>query len=196
MHKLPIFGMLALLIVLFSSAKSNGLDPIYAIKGYALDFNIGLAIPEGNVTAIVKETGESNSTSFSDGYFEINLPSSLDYTKEKFTIGLFVNTTNKTSYSQIKLGYGKDASQTQNCTNKTWYFTGLAIDSDTGQMIGSGSVTISVRETKQINSTTFSNGNWDVTISPCLISGGVYTFNFLISSGNRQGIVNLKQVAK
>ena len=102
MHKLPIFAMLALLLVLFSSAKSDGLDPIYTMKGYILDFNTGLAMPEGNVTALVKETGESNSTGFSDGYFEINLPSTLDYAKEKFTIGLFINTTNKTSYSQIR----------------------------------------------------------------------------------------------
>jgi len=188
----------ALITVTFflNFAKSENIDPVYTIKGFVIDFMSGSLISDGNVTAIVKETGEKNSTNFYNGHFEINLSSILDYTQNRFTIGLFINSSDKTGYSQLRIGSGSNAEQTQTCSRKQWFFKGNAIDSQTGNTIDNGQITISIKDTNEINSTNFYNGAWSIILSPCLISGEIYRFQFYIEGSNKKGYMFLNQVAK
>jgi len=170
---------------------------IYSLKGYALDFTTGLRISSGTVTAMVRETGESNSNSFTNGYWTVDLQSHLDYAKNRFNVGIFVSSQDKKAgYYQVRLGSGDFASQSQACSRKQWHFRGRAIDSETGQFISSGRITVSVMNYKETNTTAFSNGEWDIYFSPCLISGEIYTFQFVVESGNRRSYKFLNQIAK
>jgi len=185
-------------ILIFSSylALANPDDPVYQIIGFAQDFETGLPISAGNVTAIVKETGEMNTSNIANGYFEVNLSSILDYTKNRFTIGLFLNTSNEEAgYSQLKIGRGSYSPQSQVCSEKLWHFSGRVVDSETGQLVD-GKVRVSVKGTSEVNSTNFSNGICDIYFSPCLVSGQIYTFEFFILSEDKKSYMFLDQVAK
>lgn len=178
---------LILLIFLFFLTTN---DPSYRISGNFLDFFSGEEL-SGNVSAIVVETGEKNIT-FSQGSFEIVLNSNLNYLENKFRIVIFANTSNKTGYSKLELGYGDFAQQTQSCTNKKYYFEGLALN-ENGNPIN-GKISIFVENEK--NSTEFYNGEWSIEISACLIPGEIYTFKFLIESEESKGLFYIKQVGK
>ncbi len=167
--------------------------PGYTIKGYALDFFSGNPITSGNAKAIIKESGENTLTSISDGYFEISLYTSLDYLQSSFTIGIFTNTSNKTGYSQLVVGFGSQAQQTQACSTEKYYFRGIAVD-EKGKPIESGKIKVGVEA--YTNSTQFSNGIWEIEISPCLIPGEVYNFKFLIEGSGKKGFFSLNQLAK
>jgi hypothetical protein len=170
---------------------------VYTIKGYTLDFMSGLPISSGNVTTIVKETGERSTNAFANGYWTVNLKSLQDYSQNRFTVGIYTSSADKkTGYRYIRLGHGSWVPQTQECSRKLWHFKGRAIDSETGQLINSGRITVSVRGTNEVNSTNFSNGIWEIDFSSCLISGELYTFQFNIIGDNKKGYMFLKQVAK
>ncbi|MEM5790699.1 MAG: hypothetical protein QXP77_01475 [Candidatus Aenigmatarchaeota archaeon] len=155
-----------------------------------MDFFSGEEL-DGNISAIVIETGEKNAT-FSQGGFEIVLNSNLNYLENKFRIVIFANTSNKTGYSNLELGYGNFAQQTQSCVNKKYYFEGLALD-ENGNPIN-GKINVFVENEK--NSTEFYNGEWSIEISACLIPGEIYTFKFLIESNESKGFFSIKQVGK
>jgi len=165
------------------------------IKGYVSYLDTGELVQSGTLTSIVKETGDRDSTSFSNGYFDFGFylpPSIID---KRFTLGIIINTSDKkTGYNQLMTS-GSSISQTQSCSIKQWYFQGNAIDPEIGQTM-SGQVAVSVRGTNYVNTTTFLNGRWGIHISPCLISGGLYTFQFSVVSGDRKTYMFLNQVAK
>jgi len=100
-------------------------------------------------------------------------------------------------YIQLIAGGGKFLSAVQTCSIKTWQFSGTAVDT-TGAPITSGNLTVSVEGELQTytNSTIFTNGVLDINISPCLISGNLYTFNFKIASGDKVSSLSINQVAK
>jgi hypothetical protein len=172
----------------------------YTIKGIALDSSTGEKILSGTATAIIKETGDRNSGTITDGSYTINLRTHLNTSINKFTVGIILNSTDgRIGYNYMTMGYGPFAEQTQTCSVNQWHFKGKAIDSSTGTVIDQGTVQVTVvNEAAKVytNTTTFSAGSWDIYISPCLISGGLYTFQFTISSGEKTINMFINQVAK
>jgi len=61
------------------------------------------------------------------------------------------------------------------CILKTIILSGVAIDTDTGQPINSGTVKISINENGDEFSTGFSNGVWRAEFNTCVITGKAYT---------------------
>ena len=61
------------------------------------------------------------------------------------------------------------------CILKTIVLSGVAIDTDTGQSINSGTVKISINENGDEFSTGFSNGAWRAEFNTCVITGKTYT---------------------
>jgi len=176
-----------LLIFLFFLLFS---DPSYKISGNFLEFFFGEEL-SGNVSGIIVETGERNTT-FSEGSFEVTLNSNLNYLENKFRIVIFVNDSNKTGYSQLEVGYGEKAPQSQSCIFKNYYFEGLALD-EKGKPLN-GRISIFVENEK--NSTEFYDGKWDIEISACLIPGEIYNFKFLLESNESKGFFSINQVGR
>jgi hypothetical protein len=59
-------------------------------------------------------------------------------------------------------------------STKTVNITGYAIDYSTGQAIFSGTIYVTVKETGELFSNTFTNGYWTIDLSACLNSGSRY----------------------
>jgi hypothetical protein len=166
------------------------------LKGNAFYVDTGNQIASGTVTYIIKETGDTDYVSFTNGYFE--LPCAFpDVPGKRVTVGIIVNSSdNKLGYVQLVAGGGSSTAQTQECSTKQWYFNGTATDASTGKQISQGNVSVSVMGTRYINTTYFLNGAWSINLSPCLISGQVYTFQFAISGENKLSVAFVNQVAK
>jgi len=171
----------------------------YSVRGVALHYDTGLPIDSGVVTGIIKETGEVGYASISpDGSFLLKFNSTINATQNKFTLSLITNSSdNKMGYVQIIAGGGQYMGSVQNCSMRQWRFTGVAVDTS-GAPINSGNLTVSVKGELQTytSSTTFNNGVLDITFSPCLIPGNIYTFVFRIVSGDKSSIISLNQIAK
>lgn len=169
----------------------------YDIQGFAYDSSTGLSISSGTVTAIIKENGDRNTTTITNGVYNANISTTLNFNQTKFTIGLIFTGEGKKGYSQIVIGNGAFVQQTQKCSTNQLHFTGIATDTSSGTTLVSGTVTTSVKDAiTYTNSTAFSSGTWDIYLSPCLISGGLYTFNFIIrSTDGRQSNLFVNQVA-
>lgn len=170
----------------------------YLAKGVVLDYETGLPVSGGVVTGIIKETGETSHSSIStDGSFILRFNTTVDTNKNKFTLSLVINSSdNKMGYAELVAGGGPFTASMQSCSIKLWHFTGRAIDPDTGNYVSSGTVTISVLGTTYTNSTSFSNGIWDIYISPCLVPGESYTFKFIVSYGDKSSSSFVEQIAK
>lgn len=170
----------------------------YSIMGVALYYDTGLPIESGVITGIIKETGEVGYATIADGLFLLKFNSTVNTTRNKFTVSLIINSSdNKMGYVQLVAGGGEFMSSVQTCSIKNWEFSGVAVDTS-GASINSGNLTVSVEGELQTytNSTTFSNGVLDISLSPCLISGNLYTFNFKISSGGKTSDLSINQIAK
>lgn len=171
----------------------------YTVQGIVLSYSTGLPIPSGTITGIIRETGERAYSSISgDGLFLLKFNTTVNSTVNKFTLSLIINgSDNRMGYVQLVAGSGEFVSGVQICSVKEWHFTGRAID-NSGVSISSGNVMISVQSEAETftNSTTFSNGIWDIYISPCLISGNLYTFQVTISSGDQISSLAINQIAK
>ncbi|TAL47275.1 hypothetical protein EPN87_03350 [archaeon] len=167
----------------------------YTFIGTALDSVTGNVIQSGNVTAIIREAGDSTTTTFTGGVYNISVNTYLIANQTKFHTGIIVTGTGKTGYNYLTVGNGPLAAQAASCTSKQWHFTGTALD-HAGQQISQGNVGVSVQGVTGSNSTSFSNGAWDIYFSPCLVSGGLYTFQFTISGDGKTGFLSSAQVAK
>jgi hypothetical protein len=167
------------------------------IEGRASDYFTGLPISNGTVTAIVKENGDRGFTTTNfDGSFNFCFYTSINPNKNSFTVGLIANSTDgKIGWNSFILGKGPRVEQTQVCSFRQIHFSGKAI-SPYG-IIDKGNVLVKVNSEKGIftNSTNFTNGIWDIYISPCLISGGLYTFDFIISSEDKISTLTIQQIA-
>ena len=169
----------------------------YDIRGSAYDSSTGTSIQSGSVTGIIKETGERFTGLITNGAYTLTIPTNVNLNQTRFTVGIILTGGGKQGYNQIIVGTGPFYPQTQKCSTNQLHFKGSAIDASSGTVIDSGTMTINVKEVKTYtNSTTVSNGVWDIYISPCLISGGLYTFNVLVaSSDGRQSNLFVNQVA-
>ncbi len=168
----------------------------YVIEGSPLDYFTGLSIDSGTVTAIVKETGEKTSISFTGGSYSFCLFTKVNLKRLSATVGVIINTTDsKVGWNSIVVGGGPLAEQTQQCSVRQLRFAGKAIT--TSGAIGQGAVSVRVDTEAgfSTNSTSFTNGSWEIRVSPCLMSGGLYTFNFAISGEGRTSFLNIRQVA-
>ena len=167
------------------------------ITGYSLYYNNGTLTKDATITSIVKETGDRRYSDFSNGYFNLGCYSPINHSTNKFTMGIIINSSDeKISYNQLIIGSGGFATQTQKCSTKRWHFQGQAIDSSSSSYIAQGNITAGIDGISGTNTTWFSNGIWDIYYSPCLISGEIYTFKFIITSGDRRSYMFLNQVAK
>ncbi len=183
-------------IVLFAIPMAKA-GNVVRISGFVLDAMTGTRITSGNVTAIVKETGDTNTTVITNGRFNFDLNSSLNIWNNKYIIGLFINSSeNKIGYASLTSGFGNYAQQTQSCSIKQWRFTGWVVDSE-GVRISSGNVSVSVNNGTLVrNTTAFTNGKWGIVFSPCLISGQTYDFQILLTTADKRAYTFIRQVAK
>lgn len=183
----------------FSNKLCCRTSRFYSVRGVALYYDTGLPIESGVITGIIKETGEIGYASISpDGSFLLKFNSTVNATQNKFTLSLIINSSdNKMGYVQMIAGGGEFMSALKTCSIKQWQFTGIAVDTS-GSPISSGNLTVSVEGELQTysNSTTFTGGVLDISFSPCLISGNLYTFNFKISSGGKTSSLSINQIAK
>lgn len=191
-----IFAVAFIAVILVVNKAVNAV--IYEIEGRVLDGSSGDVIPSGNATAIIMETGENGTAPIQGGNFDIDLDSALNHTLNRFTIGLVVNDSSKSGYNEMVIGSGNYADQQQSCRRQLWNFGGKAMDAQTGAVIDSGTVTISVDSTEspKTNSASFSNGDWSISFNPCLITGKIYTFQFIFENAGRRSHLFLRQVAR
>lgn len=190
--------LIAIFIVSFFAlayAVSAAIVVTYNINGVAIDSLTGAIIQSGTATATIQETGESGTITFANGNYTISLGSSLLANQTTFHVGLIITGTGKTGYDYLTIGNGPPATQTATCTTKQYHFTGNAFD-QSGNLISSGIISISVEGVPGTNSTTFSSGVWDIYISPCLISGGMYNFQFALSGSGNTALFSRQVVAK
>ncbi len=183
----------------FPGLQFRVLGVTYVINGKAFDSLTGATIQSGNVTAIVKETGDGVNATFSNGTYSVNLRTSLLTNETSFNVGIIVSGGGKSGYSEVYFGGGSLTSLTQSCATKLWHFNGTAIDPMTGAQIIVGNVGVNVKNSVGnifSNSTTFSNGVWDIYLMPCLVPGYVSTFEFVVSNNTRVGYFSVRQVAK
>jgi hypothetical protein len=169
---------------------------LYNLRGYAYDYSTGYSLSSATATLIVRETGDRNTGSVTNGFYNLSLGTCLNSNQTKFTVGLIFSNGVKKGFSQIVLGNGPFTTQTQQCSIQRLHFSGVAVDANSGIPVSSGTISVSVKDINTYtNSTTFSNGNWDIYIWPCLVSGGMYQFNFIIaSSDGRQSNLLLNQI--
>lgn len=188
---LAIAAILGILVLVTAAGNC------YLISGNAYDYFTGQPINNGTVTAIVKETGENVSTSFSGGSYSFCLYSKIDASKNSFTVGLIVNSTDhKVGWNTLVIGGGPLTPQNQTCSVRQIHFAGGAISAS--GPISQGTVGVSVDTEKGLttNSTSFTNGIWDIYISPCLVSGGLYTFYFNLAGDGKSTTLVIQQVAR
>jgi hypothetical protein len=167
----------------------------YNINGVAIDSTSGAVIQSGTVTAIIQESGDNGTVSFTNGNYTIPVRTFLLANQTTFHVGIIITGTGKTGYNYLTIGNGPPATQTATCTTKQWHFTGTALD-QSGNSISSSTISVSVEGVSGTNSTTFSNGVWDIYISPCLISGGLYNFQFALAGISNTALFSRQIVAK
>lgn len=184
--------------VTYPGLKFIVLGLTYKIEGIAQNFNTGEIIQSGTAIAIIKETGDRNTGNIDNGRYSIDLWTYLNSSKTKFTVGIVLNSSEGvTGWNSIIVGNGPFAPKTQKCSTRKWRFGGLAMDLITGNLIEKGTVTVRVSTEIESfsNSSSFVNGEWEVFIYPCLISGELYTFKITITSGGRSSVYFINQVA-
>lgn len=174
------------------------LTSVFTFVGRAFDALTGMVVGIGNLTAIVKETGDRAYGVIAGGSFTLDLNvSNFDPSARRYTVGVRINdTSGKSGAYQLVVGGGIPTTGNQQCSTNLWRFAGTATDIVGGERITSGTVTLSVREASFSNSTTFSGGTWEIYLNPCLISGELYTFDIRLTSGGSTGEMAIQQIAK
>lgn len=156
---------------------------------------------EGNVTVIVKESGQSVINYTTGGTFTTYIPSQIrNFQSDLVTLGIFVNTTDqRVGYSVVEINAGGNVISSPNCVSKQWHFNGTAVSSSTGSGIAAGNISVLVRNSAGnifSNSTGFNSRVWDIYLTPCLVPGQLSTFEFTITNGTATGYFSIRQVAK
>lgn len=175
---------------------------VYDIVGLALDRYTGLPISSGIVRGIVRETGDSNSTSINaDGTWRLMLESSEEIEDKTANIGIRVSGSGQTGDvlgSHVLLVRSDEGfTGVFPCTQQTWRFSGIAVDPSSGELSVAGNVQVNIRGEQFSNTTSFSGGVWEIYATPCLVSGDVYTFDLSMSdSSGNTGLITLNHVAK
>lgn len=128
-----------------------------------------------NVTVYIKSgstvLASRNTVSAFDGKFITSLTSNLDagnYTVNATAerLGVYGNCT-----TNIEIKFATNTS----CVNRTITVNGTAVHAGTGQLVSSGTVFLSILDQNAKNSASFSNGQFSVSVYPCLSLGQIYT---------------------
>lgn len=189
-----------------NSGRSNVTSPVFftvtgdtiVITGSSLYSSTGTRISSGTITGTILETGDSNSTSVGGQDWSLAISSLRSLDDSVSNVGLRVtDSSGKSGYYAVRVGSGEVSPASDECSANTFRFTGTVANAFTGSSSGSGTVGIDVEGTAYTNSTSYSNGLWDVGVSGCLVTGRVYTFNVkLRGDDGSSGLVNIRQVAK
>jgi hypothetical protein len=168
------------------------------ITGRSLYLATGSSVNSGRVTATILETGESNSSAISGTDWDVTLtsPTAFGSGTRRATIAIFVNeSSGKSGYYKMIVGTGGFAAPPTTCTNKVWRFSGTVVDPFVGSLTSSGTVRIDIAGTAYSNSTSYSNGVWDVYVTPCLVRGKTFDANILlIDSDGKTSRATVRQV--
>ncbi|MDI6806971.1 MAG: hypothetical protein QMD14_04140 [Candidatus Aenigmarchaeota archaeon] len=185
--KIPIFGVLLFLTILFLTYFVLS-EPslIYTIRGYALNLE-GNPI-NGSVTGFIIGN-KTNTSNVINGYWELNF-SNIPKDAE-FNLGIRVNTTNETGYFYIKKFGAEPLVSTATCKDQTWHIAGLVLYPERN-ITG----TIKVALGNSIATSNVINGNFDFSVTTCLISGELYKLELEVTSGKLYGYYSTKVVGK
>lgn len=136
--------------------------------------NITIYFKKGNTVL-----ASLNTTSASDGKFITSITPNLDSgnytinaTAERF--GVFGNCT-----GNIEIKFSTSTS----CVNKTITVNGTSVYADTGQLVSTGTVYLSILDNNIKSSASISDGQFSVSVSPCLNLGQRYTVVLTTTGG-------------
>lgn len=168
----------------------------YNFSGYV--FSGGGLAGSGTVVVSVKETGDRYASTFGGGYFSIN-PTFCLVPGRVYSFVLHAESAGKVA----DMYFRKAASTpSQNitcsitsaaCSFKNYAVSGWAMDSQTGGLINNGTVKVSVVETGDTYSASFSNGYFSANPQLCLVPGKSYSFVLSASGGGKTGYVSYRR---
>lgn len=168
----------------------------YNFSGYV--FSGGGLAGGGTVSITVKGTGDRYASTFGGGYFSIS-PTFCLVPGRVYSFVLHAESAGK----EADMYFRKTANTpSQNitcsitsaaCSFKNYAVSGWAMDSQTGGLINNGTVKVSVVETGDTYSTTFSNGYFSANPQLCLVPGRSYTFVLSVSGGGKTGYVSYRR---
>lgn len=167
------------------------------ITGESLYISTGARISSGTVTATILQTGTTNSTSISNGQWEISLTSPTAFQGRRSTIGIFVNdSSGKSGYYTMTVGSGSVLPPSTSCEDRLYRFSGTAVDPSVGTLSSSGTVRVDISGTQYSNSTSYSSGVWDIYVNACLPSGSFFNADVLVTdSGGKSARMFVRNVA-
>lgn len=167
------------------------------ITGSSFYLATGVRVSSGTVTATILETGSTNSTTVSNGRWDVSLTSPTAFQDRRATIGIFVNeSSGRSGYYTLVLGTGQAAAADTACTDRAYRFSGTAVDPSVGSLSSSGTVRVDVVGTAYSNSTSYSGGSWEVYVTLCIVKGEPFDADILVTdSGGQRARVLVRQVA-
>ncbi len=131
----------------------------------SLDVNIQL-IKNGNLIL------STNTISDSDGKFLKTITQTLD--PGTYLVNISAGLAGSYAYCSdiLIINYSKPE---EKCENKTIEVSGFLVYSDSGQLVPSGKVVLSILETNEKNQTSFTQGKFSISLTSCLFLGKKYT---------------------
>jgi len=184
-----------------SSNSTSCINQTYSFAGWVFDLDGNIA-GDGTVNVEVRETKDSNSSTFSDGYFSI-LPNFCLSPGSIYTFDVTVISSGITSTTSYKrpaktqsLNNVSCSSSQPSCSFRNYTLSGWALDSRTGEIINNGDVKVSVKETGDSYYSTFTGGKFSVSPQFCLTPGKEYNFIVSIEGNSKQGFITYKKTGK
>lgn len=168
----------------------------YNFSGYV--FSGGGLVNNGTVSVFVKETGDRYAASFSGGYFSIN-PSFCLAPGKVYSFALQAESAGEKAVMNFRKtanapSQNLSCSSASGCSFKAYAVSGWAMDSQTGALVQSGTLKISVLETGDTYSTAFANGYFSATPQFCLAAGRSYNFAMSAAGGGKTGYILYRRV--
>lgn len=169
----------------------------YNFSGYV--FSGGGLADSGTVSISVKETGDRYASTFGGGYFSVS-PSFCLVPGRVYSFVLHAESAGK----EANMNFRKAANTpSQNitcsiasagCSFKVYGVSGWALDSKTGSVIQNGTISVSVAETGDTYTSTFSNGYFSISPQFCLTPGKTYSFALSVEVNGKNGIIKYTRV--
>ncbi len=189
-------------IITCSSNSLSCTTQQYPFSGWIFDPATGNLSGGGNVKMQVKETGDVFATTFSGGYFSIS-PQFCLVPGKIYTFILQAESGGRSAYMTYKRVGKAGASQNMSCTSsqpscsfQNYSVSGLALDSQTGSLIGNGTAKISVDRTGDSFAANFTGGSFSLTPQFCLTQGTIYNFLLSLEGQNRHGFITYRRMGK
>ena len=155
--------------------------PNIIIHGNALYYYTGEKV-NGEITFIPLESSYSLTSPVYDGIWTLYVHTDLSNVSY-FT--LVVDDNEKKGYSEVKIA--NPTVSTPSCSPKSIQLSGYSIDANDGTPVSSGTVKATILETGYTTFSTFSR-SWGIALTPCLVSGKVYTIQITITDDSGQKI--------